>query len=223
MSSQWRLFLAALRYVTHRSDCPGDAVDDFPPRAATRFLPLVGIVVGLFGGGVYWLAAQLWPTNVAVVVSMLATVLVTPDARGGRFGVLYWVFVVFVKYNALMALSAASVPFALPSYLTLGLIMIAGQAASRALVVSVMATDAPAALRATNADLCLAVIIGLAPATLLGIPGLIGLGAAIVMRLCAGTSILPGLAAGYAERLENTQQLTEACFYLGALAAWKYI
>jgi hypothetical protein len=28
---------------------------------------------------------------------------------------------------------------------------------------------------------------------------------------------------GFMERLDITQQLTELCFYLGALAAWRYV
>jgi adenosylcobinamide-GDP ribazoletransferase len=192
--------------------------------AALRFVPLIGILVGLVSAGTYWLAAQIWPTNVAVVVSMIVTALVTAnldessaalDASPADLGAVYWVFVILIKYNALMALSAAHVPFFLPEYLTLGLIMVAGQAASRALVVSVMATDVRPARRVTSGNLTIALILGLAPAALLGIPGLIGLVAAIVMRL--------GLAAKIVPKLQVTQQLTEVSFYLGALAAWKYI
>jgi len=102
--------------------------------------------------------------------------------------------------------------------------MVAGQAASRALVVSVMATNLPAALRITTPDLTVALILGLAPATLLGIPGLIGLAAAIAMRLGQTASIFRERALPpFAERLDLTQQLTEMSFYLGALATWKYI
>jgi adenosylcobinamide-GDP ribazoletransferase len=240
VNDQWRLFLAALRFVIHRPGPTADSVDGIPAHGATRFVPLVGIGVGLVGAGTYWLGAEVWPTSVAVVVSMLATVLATAnfrqysppkdpasaatlDVRGGSLGALYWVFVLLIKYNALMALSAASVPVSLPTYLTLGLIMVAGQAASRALVVSVMATDTPAVMRVTTNDLTVALMVGLAPAALLGIPGLVGLVAAIMMRLGLTAVILRGLGFGFRERLDITQQLTEVSFYLGALAAWKYI
>ncbi len=116
MNAQWRLFVAALQFVTH---------GPVPARAATRLVPLAGIVVGVAGAFVYWLGAQLWPTNVALVLAMLATA----DARVAGGAALYRVFFLLIKDNALMALSAAKVPFALPEYLTLGLIMIAGQAA----------------------------------------------------------------------------------------------
>jgi cobalamin synthase len=180
----------------------------------------------LCAAAVYWLGSQAWPTSVAVVLSMLATTLL--DGRGRGFGAVYWIFVLLVKYNALMALSAANVPVPLPPFVTLGLIMVAGQAASRALVVSVMATDIPSAagpspFRATANDLSVALIIGFAPAALLGIPGLIGLVSAITLRLLLTAAILPRLGIRNRERFYVTQQLTELCFYLGALATWKYV
>jgi hypothetical protein len=63
----------------------------------------------------------------------------------------------------------------------------------------------------------------LAPAALLGIPGLIGLVSAIVVRLLLTAPILPKLKSGFRRRLDVTQRLTEAAFYLGALATWKYV
>ena len=111
-----------------------------------RFMSLVGVAVGALAGGVYWIGAQIWPTSIAVVLSMIATALVCaeagPDAgvRTTNHGMAGFVFAVLVKYSALMALSAANLPYRLPANLALGLIMIAGQACSRALVVSVLAT-----------------------------------------------------------------------------------
>jgi len=211
MSMEWRPALLALRSIQ---------------RVPARYLPLVGILVGAIGGGIYWLAAQLWPTSVAVVLAMLATVLTTASSSQSSSkgpGPIYWVFVLLIKYSALMALSAARAPFPLPEYLTLGLIMVAGHATSRALLVSVMATHARAATRVTATDLGVALALGLAPAALLGIPGLIGLAAAIVMRLVLGAYAFPKLTGEFPERLDVTQQLTETCFYLGALATWKYV
>jgi adenosylcobinamide-GDP ribazoletransferase len=238
MSTQWRLFVTALRFVAHRPPA-ADAAEQFPVHQATRFIPLAGILVGMIGAAIYWLAAQLWPTSVAVVLAMLGASLVTGnvdyraanalastgDLRTGpaRFGALYWLFVLLIDYNALMALSAANLPLALPDYWALGLIMVAGNAASRALLVSVMATHVASSLRVTTNDLSVALIVGLAPASLLGIPGLIGLAAAILMRLALTSYVLPGLKFAPQERLDITQHLTEACFYLGALAAWKYV
>ncbi|MGA2188018.1 MAG: hypothetical protein ABSH33_05775 [Steroidobacteraceae bacterium] len=214
MNAPWRLFAAALHFFTRGS---------VPPGAATSLVPLAGILLGSVGAGVYWLGAQLWPTSIAVVLAMLATVaLAMPDAPAPTGGLLR-VFFVLIKYNALMALSSARAPIALPEHVTLGLIMVAGQAASRALAVSAMASKLPAALRTTTPDLTVALILGLAPAALLGIPGLMGLAAAIAMRLAQSANLLREAALPIAERLDLGQQLTEISFYLGALAAWRYV
>jgi cobalamin synthase len=198
MSAQWR----------HRVTAP-------------RFAPLLGALIGAVGGGVYWLAAQIWPTSIAVVLSMLATALLSASTRsvnGERASdpeLLGFVFAVLVKYNALMALSAAKLPYLLPANLALGLIMIAGQACSRALVVS--------SKPASHGDLGIALAIGFAPAALIGIPGLVGLAAAIVARIAFIAILKRNRPSVAAAELDMAQQLTEICFYLGTLATWAYI
>ena len=198
MSTQWR----------HRVTAP-------------RFTPLLGVFIGAVGGGVYWLAAQLWPTSIAVILSMLATTLLSAG-WGASAGMA--VFAILVKYNALMALSAANVPFALPANFALGLIMIAGQASSRALLISVPAPPAhPASKPASPADIGIALAIGFAPAALIGLPGLVGLAGAILARIVFVAYLRRRRPPFTAADLDGTQQLTETCFYLSALAAWAYI
>ncbi len=205
-----------------------------PLIAAPRFTPLWGVLIGAVGGGVYWIGAQLWPTSIAVILSMLVTNLLSaridpgatadtdstaPTADRELLGI---VFAVLVKYNALMALSAASLPFALPANLALGWIMIAGHAASRALLVSVAASPAQPA-PASHADLGIALVLGFAPAALIGIPGLIGLAGAIAARFAVIACLRRRRSSFAGREREMTQQATEVCFYLGALAAWAYI
>ena len=71
--------------------------------------------------------------------------------------------------------------------------------------------------------MCFALLTGFLPATLLGTPGLIGLAAAIAMRLAAVPYIKRRLGNYAGDYLGATQQLTEVSFYLGAIAAWTYI
>jgi hypothetical protein len=187
-------------------------------------MPLWGAAVGAVGGGVYWLSAQIWPTSIAVVLSMLVTAVLsanmTTSADAGprppHVGMLGFVFGLLIKYNALMALSAANLPFELPANLALGLIMIAGNAASRALVVS-------AVKPVSHGDVGIALGLGFAPAALIGIPGLIGLAAAIVVRMVFVAYIKRKRPSIAAAELDTIQQLTEICFYLGTLATWAYI
>jgi hypothetical protein len=65
--------------------------------------------------------------------------------------------------------------------------------------------------------------IGFVPAAAIGLPGLIGLAVAIVARIAFiaySRRQRPNIAAA---ELDMTQQLTEVCFYLGALATWGFI
>jgi cobalamin synthase len=193
-------------------------------RVTGQFAPLIGALIGTLGGAIYWLAVQIWPSSVAVILSMAATALLTTDSTlpATRLDNLSRILCLLIKYNALMALSAAKLPFAVPANIPLVLIMICGYTASFALLAAVMATHQPA-LKVSSVALGLALLIGFAPAALLGIPGLIGLAAAII----AGMGIIAFLkfkrARGSNDALEMTQPLTEACFYLGALATWRYV
>jgi cobalamin synthase len=194
---------------------------------APRWSPLWGAAIGAVGGAIYWLGAQLWPTSIAVLLSMLATTLLTASARsaaadsGLGTGM---VFAVLIKYAALMALSTANLTFAVPANLALGLIMIAGHASSRALLVSVLAAPADAGSKpASLGDLGIALTLGFAPAVLLGMPGLVGLAAAIVARILFVVYLRRNDRRWGSAALDSLRQLTEVCFYLGAVAARAYV
>jgi adenosylcobinamide-GDP ribazoletransferase len=195
--------------------------------------PLYGALIGALGGAIYWLAAQIWPSSVAVILSMAATALLTGQIRGRlpatRLDVTASLLSLLIKYNALMALSAAKLPFAVAPNVPLALIMICGYAASFAMLVSVMAArpgKSAAMSRSAGVSggaLALALLIGFAPAALLGIPGLIGLAAAIVVGLCIIALLRFNRLSASDDALAMAQPVTEASFYLGALASWTFI
>jgi len=62
-----------------------------------------------------------------------------------------------------------------------------------------------------------------APAALIGLPGLFGLVAAIVARIVFIACVRRKHPTVTAAQLDMTQQLSEVCFYLGALATRAYI
>jgi adenosylcobinamide-GDP ribazoletransferase len=195
-------------------------------RVTGQYAPLTGILIGALSGAIYWLAVQIWPSSVAVILSMGATVLLTTEFHGPatRLDLLGRVLCLLIKYNALMALSAAKLPFVAPPNVALALIMIAGLAASFALLVAVMATRAEkAAPKVGSGPLSLALLIGFAPAALLGIPGLIGLAIALLVGLGFIAFFKYKKISAGGNRLDATQLVTEVCFYLGALATWKYV
>jgi adenosylcobinamide-GDP ribazoletransferase len=241
MNTQWRLLLTALRFDMHLPAAALSGAKIADPGAAARYFPIAGALVGVVGGTVYWLGTQLWPTSVAVVLSMLATTAMSGAAHAiagteppadnvahhaglRAFGMVAFVFALLLKYNALMALSAAGLPFAAPANTALGLIMICGHAAGSALIISLIASPTGvSSTRISNGDLGLALVIGFAPAVLLGIPGLIGLATAILARVGYGAYLKRSARIVGGAELYAAQQLCEVCFYLGALASWAYV
>ena len=213
--------------------------------AAPRFSPLVGAGVGAVGGVVYWSAALIWPASVAAALALLVMAWVDPTPNGEEAavrapgGVL--ILTVLLKYTALMALSAAKLPYAVPPNVALGIILISAHAASRALAVSALAAPPQSTAPGVSAsDLSIALVLGFTPAVLLGIPGLVGLGVALAARMVFGAYIKrrraqptacgadtpsgPAGPAGPAARAGGSmREAAEIAFYLGALAAWSYI
>ena len=188
--------------------------------AVTKFAPLAGVACGVFAGIVYWLAVQLWPSSVALILSMFIGALLTNDVRLAasghgleRFSLLFYVL---LKYNVLLALSAAKLPFDAPPNTALCLIMICSYGASRALRVCLAVSRAPAGTEQLSyLDLSIALLLGFSPALLLGMPGLIGLAAAVVSVI--------GLSAARRGGIMLAPWIAESCFYLGAQASWRYV
>ena len=240
MIAEWRLFLLALRYFTRLPVPTRMLRASLPFDAAARYLPLVGVVIGAVGALIFWLAAQVWPESLAVLLSMLGVVLLTgamheqglaascalfgtEPGRQTGLGALGLLFVQLIRYDALVGLSSARLAFALPAHVGLGLTMIAGHAASRALVVSAIGHPAqPPTAGISTGALAFALLCGFLPATLLGTPGMFGLAAAILVRLAfvQAAGARPGTQPG--DLLGATQQLTEVAFYLGTLATWSW-
>ncbi len=199
----------------------------------TKYAPLAGFSVGALAAAAYWLAAQLWPSSVALILSMLTAALLSDElslaAAGRGMETLSRLFYVLLKYNVLMALSAAKLPFAAPPNTALCLIMICGYGAARSLqvclLVSLVSRGPPsrgqplrtpaARLALSHWDLGVALFLGLSPALLLGMPGLMGMAAAVA-------SII-GLSAAPRGAISFAPWVAEVCFYLGAQASWSYI
>lgn len=161
MKQEFRLFLRALQYFT-RLPVPasiGHAPDQLGQTA--RYLPLIGLVVGLAAAAVLWLSAHVLPVGVAVGLALTAGILITgafhedglsdfadglggatreralaimKDSRVGVYGVIAVVLTLLLKYEALAALVARHTA----GYAALALV--AGHVVSRAVAVSVMVT-----------------------------------------------------------------------------------
>ncbi len=134
LRAQLELFFIALGFFT-RLPVPGWV--EFSPEKlgqAARFLPWIGWIVGLIGAGVYGLAVQVLPVDVAVVLAMAASIRATgafhedgwadtcdglgggwsreqilkimKDSRIGSYGAIGLVLMLLAKYLALADLAA---------------------------------------------------------------------------------------------------------------------
>lgn len=159
-ATRWQEFLLAVQFLT-RLPVPRDLpFSDALLIRATRFYPLVGMLVGAIGAVVLFLAAQVWPMPIAVLLSTAATVYATGafhedgladaadglgggltrersleimrDSRIGTYGTVTLGLALALKAGALMSLAPLDAVIAL----------IIGHGASRMAAVQVVHLDA---------------------------------------------------------------------------------
>ena len=190
MQKEWKYFLLALGFFTR---IPVPSFADFQEsdlNHSAKYFPLIGIIVGLVGAGSYAISAQFLPQNVAVLISMMATIYLTgafhedgladsadgiaggwareqiltimQDSRLGTYGAVALFLALLAKFQLLSSLDSCIVPFAL----------IAGHALSRLSAVYVMATlnytkpegkAKPLATQVCLLDMSVATVFGLLP------------------------------------------------------------
>jgi len=246
MRKQWRYFSLAIGFFTR---IPMPAVPDFQEsdlNHSVKYCPLVGLLVGGFAALIYWIAAQLLPIEIAVTLSMVATIYATgcfhedgladaadglgggwekaqiltimQDSRIGTYGAAALIMALLIKFECLTHTPPMLVPVAL----------VTAHALSRYAAVLVIYTQVyvrssgkskPLATNLSNGDLLIASLFGLGPLLLLS-PALLWalLPAALVWAWFSNT--LKRRLGGYTgDCLGAMQQLTEIAFYLGLLGA----
>lgn len=133
IAHQWRLWLIALGFFTR---VPVKDIPNFQSQwlnQASRYYGIVGIFVGCIAALVWHVSDLLWPVSIAIVLSMIATVLLTggfhedgladtwdgfgggwtveqkltimKDSRLGTYGALALMLTLFLKYQLLLAIS----------------------------------------------------------------------------------------------------------------------
>jgi adenosylcobinamide-GDP ribazoletransferase len=247
LARERRAVAAAVIYFT-RIPLPG--LPELAPedwQRATAYWPLIGLGVGLVTAAVYLLASLGLPASLAAGLALTAGVILTGaqhedgfidvcdglgaatkdrmleimrDSRIGAFGAIGIVLMLGLKWQALAALPAEVVPFAL----------IAGHAFSRTLGAAVMATLSYARTDQSRArpmvsDLSgdrLAMVLGLGLVPLAVLPGEAILPAAmagaLTWTLCV--ALFNKRLAGYTgDCLGATQQMTELAVLLAVVAA----
>lgn len=190
MPKQGYYFLLALGFFTRIPVPSFPNFNESDLNHCAKYFPLIGIVVGLIGAASFALSAEFLPQNVAVLISMVATIYLTgafhedgladstdglgggwgreqiltimQDSRLGTYGAVAVILMLFAKFQLLNSLNSYFVSFAL----------IAGHALSRLSAVYVMATLSytkpegkakPLATQISAVDLAVANVFGLLP------------------------------------------------------------
>lgn len=244
MVRELRLFFTALMFFT-RIPCArwaGHAEDDL--NCASRYFPWVGILVGLAAAAIYWFAHLFFPQGVAVLLSMVATLLMTgafhedgladaidglgggwekeqvltimQDSRLGSYGALAILMAMLIKFQVLTHLAPAAIP----------LVLVAGHALSRLCAVLVIATQdyvrssgkaKPLATRLSYGGLFVATIGGLLPLGFLAPDLLWALAPVVLVWIWFSLKLRRRLGGYTGDCLGAMQQLCELAFYLGVL------
>jgi len=244
--NRWRIeFLGAVGFFT-RIPVSGVALRSNLNQSA-KFFPLVGLLVGGLSAIVLWLAMEAFPLRVAIVLSMVASVLLTgafhedgladsadgfgggydkeavlrimQDSRIGSFGAIALVLSLGLKLELL-----ASVPEEFLPYL-----IIAAHMASRFFAVSYLASleyvrfegkSKPLATRLPWPSLVFAGICGALPLLLLDLPlGFICIGLLLLARWLLGHYFVRRIGGYTGDCLGFAQQVFELVIY-AVFVAW---
>jgi adenosylcobinamide-GDP ribazoletransferase len=245
LQNQWHYFLTAVMFFT-RIPIHFSNFDNTDLNKATRYFPLVGILVGAVGALVFWLSDILLPLEVALLLSMASTILLTGafhedgladavdglgggwskvqvltimvDSRIGSYGAIGLVLVLLTKYQSLSYQTAALIPATL----------VAGHALSRLCAVLVMATQSyvkaegkakPLATQLNTKELVIAIFFGLVPMAFLEMKFLAALLPVVIVWLWFSKKIKSRIGGYTGDCLGAMQQLTEIAFYVGLLAS----
>lgn len=241
----WRYFLTAVMFFT-RVPVRLNNFDEADLNKSTRFFPLIGILVGIAGALVFWLSDILLPLEIAVLLSMVATVLLTGafhedgladaidglgggwtkeqvltimvDSRIGSYGAIGLVLALLTKYQALSYQVATLIPASI----------VAGHALSRLCAVLVMFTQSyvktegkskPLATQLNVMELVIATFFGLLPMMFLDLKSLLALVPVALTWIWFSLKIKKRIGGYTGDCLGAMQQLTEIAFYLGLLAS----
>ena len=247
LNRQWRLWCVALIFFTRIPIRIADFAET-DLNHATRYFPLVGILVGAVCALVFWLAALWLPHEIAVLISMAMGIALTgafhedgladaadglgggwekaqvlaimQDSRLGSYGAIALFMMLLAKFEALSHMTAVMLPA----------VMISAHALSRFCATLVIATQSyvrfegkskPLATRLSSLDIVLAALFGLLPLMLLPPRLWLALLPVVLVWLWFSRKLKKRLGGYTGDCLGAMQQLTELAFYLGVLA-WSY-
>lgn len=214
MKQQTAIFLLAVQFLTRIPIPTTDLYTAERLNASARYYPLVGFLVGSASAGIFWAASFIFPTLIALALSIAAGLLLTgafhedgladtfdgiggghdrdqslaimKDSRLGTYGTLALVTALALKFLSLAALPSAWIITAL----------VVSHGTSRLSSIVVVATSTYA--RADGKAKPVAEDISLQSIVIASLTGIAGIGiAALVLPLAAIAIGLVGLIAGH--------------------------
>jgi adenosylcobinamide-GDP ribazoletransferase len=250
MKKEWTLFLTALMFFTRVPVPKTLPYSEAYLNQSSRYFPLVGTVVGLVAGSVFWLSSLVLSLPVAVLLSMAGSILLTggfhedgladacdgfgggwtkerileimKDSRVGAFGAMGLVMVLLLKYTCLTSLPLHLMP----------LLLVAGHSLSRWVAVSFLFTHEyvreegkakPLASQLSFGALLFAGFWGVLPLLFFQNPWVFLLPFPLFFVKWALGHYFQRWIGGYTgDCLGAAQQVLEIVFYLSFLIVWKY-
>lgn len=253
MKKQIHIFLTALMFFT-RIPCP-KWVDHSPEilNKSTRYFSLIGILVGVISAFFYLIAAQLFTVEIALVISMVASVWTTgafhedgfadvcdgfgggwtkdkilsimKDSRLGTYGTIGLIFLLALKFLALKETPT--------EYIVL--IIISGHSISRFIATTLIFTHAyvrdtddskskPAADKMSLNSFMTNAFFGLLPLILFQNPKVFFVLIPLgITKWWMSRFFKKWIGGQTGDCAGALQQLSEVVYYLSLLALWKYI
>lgn len=244
MKYQLQLFFTALTFFTRIPCAAWGKHSEADLNRAAKYFPLVGALVGSVAAGVFLLASWILPVSLAVLLSMVATLLLTgafhedgladaidglgggwdkeqmltimKDSRIGNYGAVTLFMALLIKFQALVNIPAAQLPA----------VLIATHSISRFASTILIYTQSyvrengkakPLAQNISERELLVAALLGLAPIALLN-PHLWWALLPMMLVWLWFSRKLNKLLGGYTgDCLGAMQQLCEITFYLGVV------
>ncbi|WP_347988245.1 adenosylcobinamide-GDP ribazoletransferase [Methylomonas sp. AM2-LC] len=245
MKQEWRYLLLAVGFF---SRIPVPALADFKEaelNRAAKFFPLVGLLIGSITAFNYWLSAKFFPTDIAVIISMISSIYITgcfhedgladcidglgggwskeqvlqimQDSRIGSYGATALMLILLTKFISLSHISPDLIPW----------VLLVAHSLSRYAAILVMMTQyyvrsegkaKPLATELSSSEFLLASVFGLLPLIILPVHLLWALLPVTLIWLFFSAKLKKRIGGYTGDCLGAMQQLTEVMFYLGILA-----
>jgi adenosylcobinamide-GDP ribazoletransferase len=248
MKKQLHIFLNAIMFYTRIPVPKNLPYSDEILNRSTRYFPFIGWIVGGIGAAVFYGLQFVFPPELAIMLSMLATIFVTgafhedgfadfcdgfgggntkekiltimKDSRIGTYGSVGLFGILATKFMSLHSIDLVMVP----------LILLAGHSLSRLMPVAVIFTSEyaradleskskPIGKKGKTIDLLMAIFFGLSGLAFLPLQFSAIIVAALLLVTVVFRKYITGKLGGYTgDCLGALQQLSEVLFYLSWIA-----